>query len=169
MKAFSKLVFIQDKILNLSTLPQKLALWRFKQEKIVFTNGCFDLLHRGHIEYLIQASELGDQLIVGINSDTSVKTLQKGVSRPLQDEYSRALAIAAMHYVDAVIIFNEQTPLELIKMILPDVLVKGGDWSKESIVGSDIVLEKGGSVQTIPFLEGYSTTTIEQKILHGKD
>lgn len=169
MEAFSKLIFIQDKIIDLSVLPKRLALWRFKQEKIVFTNGCFDLLHRGHVEYLIQASELGDQLIVGVNSDASVKTLQKGIARPLQDEYSRALLIASMHYVDAVIIFNEPTPLELIKIIKPDVLVKGGDWAVESIVGSDIVLDEGGRVESIPFLEGFSTTNIEQKILHGKN
>lgn len=167
MSAFSKLGFIQKKIIPRSDLSKHLALWQFKQECIVFTNGCFDLIHRGHIEYLIQTAELGDKLIVGVNSDASVKKLNKGSLRPLQDEYSRALILASMHYIDAVVIFDEETPLSLIKEIKPNVLVKGGDWKTEDIVGSNVVLNHGGKVLTIPYLEGYSTTSIEQKIKHG--
>jgi rfaE bifunctional protein nucleotidyltransferase chain/domain len=125
----------------------------------------FDLLHQGHVQYLAEAASLGDKLIVGINSDESVKRLNKGLNRPLQDETSRALIMASLHCVDLVVIFREDTPRELIHLIQPDVLVKGGDWKPEQIVGSDIVLQKGGQVLSMPFIEGYSTTKIEQKIL----
>jgi rfaE bifunctional protein nucleotidyltransferase chain/domain len=141
--------------------------WREKNQKIVFTNGCFDLLHLGHIDYLAKAKDLGDKLIIGVNTDDSVRRL-KGVYRPLQDENSRLHILAALEFVDAVILFNEDTPYELIKKIQPDVLVKGADYKIEDIVGYDIVTSRGGSVKTIEYLEGYSTTSIEQKILKSR-
>ena len=118
----------QAKIHTLDSLRQRLYFWRFKQEKIVFTNGVFDLLHRGHIDYLSKAADCGSLLIVGVNSDESTRKLNKGSSRPLQDETSRALIMASLHCVGAVIVFNEETPYELIKLVQPDVLVKGSDY-----------------------------------------
>ncbi len=164
MENFTKLGFLQSKIQEGKTLERTLELWRFKLEKTVFTNGCFDLLHRGHVEYLTAAASLGDKLIIGLNSDDSVKRLNKGSSRPLQDQNSRAIILAALHYVDLVVIFDEDTPYELIKLIQPNVLVKGGDWKPEQIVGSDIVKANGGEVLSLPYLEGFSTTNIEKKI-----
>jgi len=164
--AFSKSAFITSKIISdLDVFDKKVAQWKFKRHKIVFTNGCFDLLHKGHIYYLNKAAELGDRFVLGLNSDHSVKQLGKPSSRPIKDQDSRALILASMHYVDAVIVFNQETPLELIKRIKPDVLVKGGDWKIEEIVGNQEVKMNGGQVVTIPFLEGYSSTSIEQKIL----
>lgn len=157
---------IKRKIYTVESSFSQLAAWRLFGKKIVFTNGCFDLLHQGHIDYLGKAADLGDFLVVGINSDSSVKKLNKGENRPIQNEYSRALIMAALHFVSAVIIFNEDTPYELIKTIQPDVLVKGGDWKVDDIVGADIVKAKGGEVVSIPFLEGFSTTGIEKKILN---
>lgn len=165
--SYSALENTKAKIHTLETLSKLLALWRFKQEKVVFTNGCFDILHRGHVEYLIQASERGDQLIVGLNSDASVKKQNKGSGRPIQDQNSRAMILASLHCVDAVVIFDEETPYSLIELIKPNVLVKGGDWDKSKIVGADVVGQIGGVVEVIPFLEGYSTTSIEQKIKNG--
>lgn len=158
------LEIIKSKLLKADNIDILLSVWRFKERNIVFTNGCFDILHLGHIDYLSKAADLGDKLIVGINSDASVKRLDKGAARPIQDEESRAILIAALHFTDAVIIFDEDTPYDLIKIIQPDVLVKGGDWKPEDIVGSDIVKAKGGSVTTIDYLPGYSTTDIERKI-----
>ncbi|OFX36988.1 MAG: glycerol-3-phosphate cytidylyltransferase [Bacteroidetes bacterium GWA2_32_17] len=135
----------------------------FKNQKIVFTNGCFDILHRGHIEYLAKASEFGDFFIIGLNTDTSVNKL-KGNNRPIQDEDSRALILASLHFVSAVVLFSEETPFNLIKTIQPDVIVKGSDYTIENIVGSDIVIAKGGEVKTIDFVEGFSTTSILSKI-----
>lgn len=155
---------IKKKIYTTESVFSQLAAWRLFEKKIVFTNGCFDLLHQGHIDYLTKAKDLGDFLIVGINSDSSVKKLNKGANRPIQDEHSRALIIAALHFVDAVLIFNEDTPYELIKVVQPEILVKGGDWKVDEIVGADIVKAKGGEVKTIPFLDGFSTTGIEKKI-----
>lgn len=163
---------IASKIFTKDLLQLQLANWRFMDKKIVFTNGCFDLLHRGHIEYLGKASDLGDKLIVGINSDESVKRLGKSTTRPLQDEQTRAMIIASLHFVNAVIIFNEDTPFELIEFIKPQVLVKGADYdaevmdknNKKYIVGSDIVKSNGGEVKTIELVQGFSTTSIEQKI-----
>lgn len=167
------LTVIKNKITSQSSLSELKKLW--KNKKVVFTNGCFDILHQGHITYLAQTADLGDKLIVGINSDASVKMLNKGTTRPLQDEYSRALIIAALNFVDAVIIFDEATPLELISAIQPKVLVKGGDYDsaitnpsdKKYIVGSDVVKQNGGEVVVVPFLPGYSTTSIEEKIKKG--
>ena len=166
------LEIIQSKIFTRETLLKPLIVWRFKGDKIVFTNGCFDLVHRGHIDYLAKASDLGGKLVVGINSDASVKRLKKGNARPLQDEQTRAMIIASFHFVGGVIIFDEDTPLDIINFVKPEVLVKGADYdakeiNKESskyIVGSDVVKANGGEVRTIEFLEGFSTTNIEQKI-----
>ncbi len=159
----TKLQKIQTKILNPESLESQLRLWEKEAKKIVFTNGCFDLIHRGHIEYLSQAADLGDVLIIGVNTDASVQEL-KGKNRPLQDEQSRLLILAALEFVDAVILFGEETPYELIKKVQPDILVKGADYKPEEIVGYDIVKSKGGEIKTLDFIAGYSTTAIEQKI-----
>lgn len=159
-----RLEAIKNKIFNLPSLQKQVAAWKLLSKKIVFTNGCFDILHLGHVEYLANAANLGDILIVAINSDSSVKTLEKGDSRPIQDEYSRLMIMASLHVVNAVVLFSEPTPYEVIKLIKPDVLVKGGDWKVEDIVGHDIVKANGGEVTTISFLPGYSTTNIESKI-----
>ncbi len=158
---------IKSKILSEDNLNILINEWREKNQKIVFTNGCFDLLHLGHIDYLAKTKDLGDKLIIGVNTDDSVRRL-KGVYRPLQDENSRLHILAALEFVDAVILFNEDTPYELIKKIQPDVLVKGADYKIEDIVGYDIVTSRGGSVKTIEYLEGYSTTSIEQRILKSR-
>lgn len=158
---------IKSKILSEDNLNILINEWREKNQKIVFTNGCFDLLHLGHIDYLAKAKDLGDKLIIGVNTDNSVRRL-KGVYRPLQDENSRLHILAALEFVDAVILFNEDTPYELIKKIQPDVLVKGADYKIEDIVGYDIVTSRGGEVKTIEYLEGYSTTSIEQRILKSR-
>lgn len=169
------LELVREKIFTKDSLLKPLIVWRFKGDKIVFTNGCFDIIHRGHIDYLAKASDLGGQLVVGINSDASVKHLGKSKVRPLQDEQTRAMILASFHFVSAVIIFDEGTPFETIDFVKPEVLVKGADYdanetnkeSKKYIVGSDIVKANGGIVRTIEFLEGYSTTAIEQKIKNG--
>ena len=140
-----------------------LSIWRFKEEKIVFSNGCFDIVHRGHIEYLAQAAGFGSRFIIGINSDASIRRI-KGSDRPLQDEISRSMVMAALSFVDAVILFDQDTPYELIKHVLPDVLVKGNDYKPEDIVGYDIVKNKGGKVVTINLVEGYSTTSVVQRM-----
>lgn len=142
--------------------------WKAEGKKLVFTNGCFDLIHLGHVVYLEEAKSKGDKLIVGVNSDSSVQKL-KGSHRPIKDEINRVHILAAMESVDMVLIFDENTPLELIQMILPDVIVKGGDWKPDQIVGSDIVLANGGEVLSLLFVEGYSTTTLEQKIIHSHE
>ncbi len=140
-----------------------LSFLNFKNKKIVFTNGCFDIIHRGHIEYLAKASMLGNFLIVGLNTDISVSKL-KGPNRPIQDEESRAIILASLQFVNAVVLFSEETPLNLIKTIKPDILVKGGDYKIENIIGNEIVEAKGGEIKTIDFIEGYSTTSILNKI-----
>ncbi|UII22789.1 D-glycero-beta-D-manno-heptose 1-phosphate adenylyltransferase [Fulvivirga ligni] len=137
--------------------------WKEENEKLVFTNGCFDILHLGHVDYLEKAAELGDRMVVAINTDASVKKL-KGEERPLNNEYSRARLLAALSFVDAVIYFSEETPYELISAIKPDVLVKGSDYLAEDIVGSDIVINNGGEVKTIDLVSGYSTTNLINKI-----
>jgi len=155
---------INNKIFSDEKLERALNLWRFQQKKIVFTNGCFDLLHLGHIDYLCKAKDQGDVLIVGVNTDRSVRLLEKGSNRPINNEKSRALIIAALHFVDAVVMFDEETPYELIKTVQPNVLVKGSDYKPEEIVGYDIVMARGGKVVTIDFLPGYSTTGLINKI-----
>ncbi len=133
-------------------------------KKIVFTNGCFDILHVGHLRYLQEAHSLGDYLIVGLNSDESVRRL-KGPTRPIQTEQDRAEILLGLKCVDAVVIFGEDTPLKLIETVQPDVLVKGGDWKISQIVGSDFVQSRGGEVKSLPFHQGRSTTGIVEKIL----
>ena len=154
---------IHNKIQTWEALLETITDWRSKGYKIVFTNGCFDLLHYGHIHYLAEARDLGDKLIVGMNSAASVRRL-KGEHRPINDELTRQHLLAALEPVDAAVVFEEDTPLDLIKMVMPDVLVKGGDWQPHQIVGSDVVLANGGEVRSLPYLEGYSTTNIEQRI-----
>ncbi len=140
---------------------------KIKQEgkRIVFTNGCFDILHAGHVTYLQEAAALGDFLVVGINSDDSIKRLEKSPARPLQNEFSRTVVMAALGCVGAVVVFDEDTPLQLIQAVKPDVLVKGADYKIEDIVGAAEVLSWGGEVKTLDFLPGYSTSSIEKKIL----
>jgi rfaE bifunctional protein nucleotidyltransferase chain/domain len=152
----------QNKIFDHATLKNRLAMWRFLNNRIVFTNGCFDILHRGHIEYLSKARDLGSVLVIGLNSDASVRRI-KGEGRPVQDETSRALLLASLRFVDAVILFDEDTPLDLIQLVEPDVLVKGGDYTGENIVGAEFVKARGGEVVTIPLVEGYSTSEIIKK------
>ncbi len=158
---------IKNKIICDKELNSLILKWREENQKIVFTNGCFDLLHLGHVDYLAKAKDLGDKLIIGVNTDSSVKRL-KGENRPLQDENSRLHILAALHSVDAVVLFDEDTPYELIKKIQPDTLVKGADYKIENIVGYDIVTSRGGNVETIEFVEGYSTTSIEKRILNSR-
>ena len=162
----SKLDLLRKKIYTYSDadFQRMLNIWRFQGKKIVFTNGCFDILHLGHIDYLSKAAELGNLLIVGLNTDESVRRI-KGGNRPLQDEISRATVLAALQFVNIVVYFGEDTPYNCIKITQPDVLVKGGDYSPEEIVGYDIVRAKSGTIATIKYLEGYSTTAIENKIL----
>ena len=154
---------LQSKILSFSSLKSQLEKWRSGNEKIVFTNGCFDLLHLGHVDYLAKARDLGDRLVVGLNSDASIKRI-KGSSRPIKDEQSRVALLAGMAYVDAVVLFDEETPLSLISMVLPDLLVKGGDYTIKDIVGHEIVLNNKGRVCTIDFVEGYSSSVLIEKI-----
>jgi rfaE bifunctional protein nucleotidyltransferase chain/domain len=132
----------------------------------VFTNGCFDILHRGHIEYLSKAADLGDVLIIGLNTDSSVSRI-KGLNRPVVDEQSRAMLLAALHFTTAIVYFDDPTPYELIKKVQPDILVKGKDYKAEDVVGYDIVVAKGGKVETIELVKGFSTTTILQKIIEN--
>jgi D-glycero-beta-D-manno-heptose 1-phosphate adenylyltransferase len=150
-------------LLTGACIQRSLAYWRFKNHRIVFTNGCFDILHRGHAEYLARASDLGDVLVVGLNTDNSVRAI-KGPGRPLQDEKSRALVLASLSSVTAVMLFDQETPEELIRLVQPDVLVKGSDYKPEEIVGYGIVTARGGSVETIDFIEGYSSSDIIKKI-----
>ncbi|MBK6929832.1 MAG: D-glycero-beta-D-manno-heptose 1-phosphate adenylyltransferase [Saprospirales bacterium] len=157
---------IQQKIQTPEQLRDTLAAWRASGDKIVFTNGCFDILHYGHLHYLAQARDLGNRLVIGLNSAGSVRRL-KGPTRPINDEATRAHLLAALEVVDAVVFFDGDTPLGLIKTVQPDVLVKGGDWQPAQIVGSEVVLAAGGAVRSLPFVEGYSTTNIERKIWEG--
>jgi len=152
---------INNKIVTIPQLEERLKAR--KGEKVVFTNGCFDLVHRGHVDYLSRARDLGDLLVLGLNSDASVRRL-KGPERPIVDEQSRALLLAAFSFVDYVVLFDEDTPLNLIQHVQPDVLVKGGDYKVEDIVGYDVVMAKGGEVVTIDFVEGFSTTRIVEKL-----
>ena len=154
----------RDKILNSeAALEAWLAEVKLKGEKIVFTNGCFDLLHPGHLSYLAEAQSLGDHLIVAVNTDASVKKL-KGEDRPINNLKDRMLMLASLIYVDKLIAFDEETPYELIKEICPAQLVKGGDYAEDQIVGADLVKSNGGKVSVLPFLSGYSSTAIIQKI-----
>jgi len=152
-----------QKILNLDKGLEIINHWRENGLKIVFTNGCFDLLHPGHLDYLEKSRELGDKLIIGLNTDRSVRQL-KGPDRPINNEDTRAKMLAALAFVDVVITFDDETPLKLIERVQPDILVKGNDYIIKNIVGSDFVLGSGGEVKTINLLEGYSTTGLIEKI-----
>lgn len=156
--------FIQSKIIRKrEDLDCTLHQWRFQQKKIVFTNGCFDILHRGHVEYLAKAAALGDKLVIGLNTDTSVRRL-KGESRPVNDQEARAILLSSLIFTDRIIFFEDDTPLELIRYIQPDVLVKGKDYKPEEIVGYDIVKSRGGEIITIELTTGFSTTSILKRI-----
>jgi len=152
-----------DKIKSLPDAKKKVAEWKSKGEKVVFTNGCFDLIHLGHVDYLEKARSLGDKLVLGLNTDDSVSRF-KGPERPLQDEHSRARVLAGFQFIDLVVFFNEDTPLNLITELQPNILVKGSDYLAENIVGADVVKKGGGEVKTIDFVPGYSTTRIVEKI-----
>jgi len=167
---------IEHKIVDLSSLIHVIKKERAAGKKIVFTNGCFDILHRGHLTYLAQTADLGNLVIVGLNTDASVKRQGKDINRPINDEQSRAFILAGLSVVDYIVLFDEDTPFNLIQEILPDVLVKGGDYdaeeadknSKKYIVGADIVLNNGGTICTIPLVQGFSTTNIVKTIQKGK-
>jgi D-glycero-beta-D-manno-heptose 1-phosphate adenylyltransferase len=162
----NKLEVVKSKIADPENIDKILAVWHFQQKKIVFTNGCFDILHRGHIEYLAKAASKGDVLVIGLNTDSSVKRI-KGPTRPVQDEQSRAAVLASLSFVDLVLLFDEDTPYELIKKIRPHILVKGADYKPSEIVGYDIVKESGGEVLTIEISEGYSTTSILNRLCNS--
>ena len=168
----TRIQHIQKKLVTISEAVQRVSTWKLKNDKVVFTNGCFDILHKGHVTYLAKAADLGSRLIVGINTDTSVKRLGKGDDRPINNEEARALLLSALGFIDLVVLFDNDTQLELIQQIQPDILVKGSDYdpnetnllSKKYIVGSDIVKNYGGKVAVISLVEGYSTSNIIQKI-----
>jgi rfaE bifunctional protein nucleotidyltransferase chain/domain len=151
-----------DKILTKEQASGLLSDWK-KEGKVVFTNGCFDIIHLGHVDYLEKARNLGQKLVVGLNTDASVQRL-KGKTRPITDEKSRARVMASLSFVDAVILFDEDTPLELISYLKPDILVKGNDYTVETIVGADVVMKNGGKVETVPLVNGYSTSNVIEKI-----
>lgn len=152
-----------NKITDLQSLKTQMSKWRGEGKKVVFTNGVFDLLHIGHITYMAKAAELGDKLIIGLNSDTSVRRI-KGEDRPVNDQNSRAMLLAALFFVDAIVVFEEDTPQQVITTLLPDILVKGADYAIENIVGAKEVMANGGEVKTIDFVDGYSSTSIIKKI-----
>ena len=159
----SHLKKINKKIFSLESLKTQVSAWGKAGQKIVFTNGCFDLIHRGHIEVLTRTADLGGKLIIGLNSDSSIQKL-KGKNRPIIDENSRAILLAALGFVDAVVLFSEETPLNLISTLKPDILAKGGDYEISTIVGHEIVQKNGGEVILIPFINGFSSTNIIDKI-----
>lgn len=155
---------IQNKVfLDWEDASAKISSWKSASDTIVFTNGCFDLLHLGHLQYLSEAADLGQKLIIGLNNDQSVQRL-KGEKRPIKNQNERAMQLASLSFVDAVVIFEEETPEKLIKFLLPDILVKGGDYTIDTIVGAEAILSAGGSVKNLSFLEGYSSTSLIQKI-----
>jgi rfaE bifunctional protein nucleotidyltransferase chain/domain len=171
----SRLQAIESKILTLEEAQRRMALWHMKGDKVVFTNGCFDLLHQGHVTYLAKAAGLGDHLLVGINSDDSVRRLEKGSGRPINSEAARAFVLASLGVIDMVVIFTEDTPEALIHALEPDVLVKGADYdpdetdakAKTYVVGSDFVRKNGGEVCVVDIVEGFSTTGIVNKMKKG--
>jgi rfaE bifunctional protein nucleotidyltransferase chain/domain len=158
---------LKEKIVSQDQALKELKTWREKNKKIVFTNGCFDIIHPGHIDYLSQARDLGDILVLGLNTDQSVRLLNKGSNRPINDERTRANVLAGLASVDLIVFFDEETPYNLIKLLQPNVLVKGKDYEVEKIIGFDILKENGGQVITIPFLDGYSTSSLIKKIIEG--
>jgi len=154
---------ILNKIVSREQLIQRVNTWRTERQTIVFSNGCFDIIHPGHAQYLAAAAALGSRLVLGVNTDQSVQRL-KGMQRPVISENDRCLLLASFLFIDAVCLFDEDTPLELIKSIIPDILVKGKDYTVDQIVGADIVLQHGGKVETIELVEGYSTSALIEKI-----
>ncbi len=150
---------IAYKIVDMTTLQPRLHHWRAVGGRIVFTNGCFDILHPGHVSLLAQCRDMGDYVVLGLNSDASVSRL-KGPHRPINDQLSRAVVLAGLSFVDAIIIFHQDTPLELVTQVNPDILVKGGDYKASEVVGADIVRQNGGEVRIIPLLDDYSTSSI---------
>jgi D-glycero-beta-D-manno-heptose 1-phosphate adenylyltransferase len=155
---------LSEKIVSREKLQDVLQTWKTESKKVVFTNGCFDILHRGHVEYLCHARDLGDKLILGLNTDASVKRLGKSPERPINSEDTRAIILAGLECVDAIILFDEDTPLELITFVKPNVLVKGNDYKAEDIVGYDVVTKNGGEVITIQLVDGFSTTKLIEKM-----
>jgi len=165
-KFYQNMTELQNIVSKIKTREEAGVLigeWTKNGEKIAFTNGCFDIVHRGHVDYLSKAKDLASKLVLGLNTDASVRRL-KGKGRPIVDEQSRAILLAALQFIDLVVLFDEDTPYELIKALQPDILVKGSDYKAEDIVGYDIVMAKGGKVETIDFVEGFSTTTIVERI-----
>ena len=157
------LEILNSKILDKERLLVKLTDWKEENKKIVFTNGCFDLIHLGHIELIARSADLGDILIIGVNTDNSIKRL-KGPNRPIVEEISRAKQLAALEFVDAVVFFDQDTPIDLIKIINPNLITKGGDYNSDQVIGNDIVAKNNGEVVIIPLTQGYSTTSILEKI-----
>lgn len=155
--------WIQNKIVSTDHLERLTNIWRSFDKKIVFTNGCFDILHRGHLEILAAAANEGHKLVVGLNTDASIKRL-KGPERPINHEQDRVFQLASLLCVDAVCLFDQDTPIDLIKLVKPDVLIKGGDYEIDTIVGADFVQSYGGIVKTIPLVEGFSTSNIIEQI-----
>ena len=153
----------ESKILSREETKKQVERWQQEGKKIVFTNGCFDIVHLGHIDYLEKAQKLGDKLVLGLNTDASVQRL-KGETRPVINQYARARMMSAMSFVDAVVLFDEETPEELIKTLCPNILVKGDDYSLANIIGADFVIGNGGEVKTISLVKGYSTSAIIEKI-----
>ncbi len=168
----SRLEYLNAKIADPQEAQMKINNWKFKGNKVVFTNGCFDILHKGHVVYLAKAAQMGNKMVVAINSDDSVRRQQKGPERPINSEDSRSIVLAALGFVDLVVVFDANTPQELIEMFNPDVLVKGADYdpnetdskSKKYIVGSDFVRKNNGSVQVVDLEDGFSTTSIVEKL-----
>lgn len=152
-----------SKIRDLDSARALVKQWKQEGKKVVFTNGCFDILHYGHVDYLEKAKALGDRLVLGLNTDNSVSRF-KGPERPVQNQHSRALVMASLQFIDLVVLFDEDTPLNLISELLPDILVKGSDYLAENIVGAEVVKKNGGAVKTIDFIPGYSTSRIIEKI-----
>lgn len=168
----ARLNYIEAKIVDLPTAVQRVELWKMKNQKVVFTNGCFDILHKGHVQYLAETASKGNRLVVALNTDQSVKRQGKGDDRPINQEDARAIVLAALGFVDLVVFFDADTPLDLIKTLQPNILAKGADYdadevdpkSKKYIVGSDIVKQNGGEVVAVPLVEGFSTTATIQKL-----
>lgn len=159
----NQLEAVVNKIVTRDDAQRIVNEWKAQGEKIVFTNGCFDIIHKGHVCYLAQARDLGTKLVLGLNTDASIKRL-KGESRPIKEEESRALTVASFAFIDLVVLFDEDTPFELISQLVPNVLVKGSDYKVQDIVGADVVMQHGGEVKTIDFVEGFSTTNYAKKL-----
>lgn len=160
---------LKDKIVTMDIAQAIVKNWQTQGEKVVFTNGCFDILHAGHVHYLEEAKQLGNKLVVGLNTDQSVQRLDKSPARPIQSQDSRAMVLAALESVSLVVLFDEDTPKELIETLNPNILVKGADYQIDQIVGGSHVIGNGGEVKTLEFLPGYSTSKIEQKILKSHE